>query len=171
MPKNILITGMPRSGKSTLINKVISDIKNKVGFVTNEIREQGERTGFEVETHSRGKQLLSSKKINTPYKVSSYSVDLENFESILPEVENFQPNDFLYLDEIGEMELFSDKFKELTLKYLDSENTCLAGISKIYSDEFTEQIKNRSDVTIFEITEENREEVYNKVIKELESNY
>jgi nucleoside-triphosphatase THEP1 len=52
MRKNILITGMPRSGKSTLLKNIISRIEDKVGFITHEIRKNGERTGFEIETNT-----------------------------------------------------------------------------------------------------------------------
>jgi hypothetical protein len=64
----------------------------------------------------------------------------------------------LFLDEIGQMQLFSENFKELVIKYLDSSNTCIATLSKVYSDEFIENIKNRNDVIMIEITGENREE-------------
>ena len=40
---------MPKSGKSTFLKKLISNFENKVGFVTNEIREDDEKIGFEIE--------------------------------------------------------------------------------------------------------------------------
>ena len=46
MQKNILITGKPKSGKSTILEKVIFGIPDKVGFITKEIRANGQRTGF-----------------------------------------------------------------------------------------------------------------------------
>ncbi|UCH07467.1 MAG: hypothetical protein JSV55_00235 [Deltaproteobacteria bacterium] len=47
--KNILLTGPPRSGKSTLIEAVIERIKEPVtGFFTREMREGGERVGFSI---------------------------------------------------------------------------------------------------------------------------
>ncbi|MCS7180330.1 MAG: AAA family ATPase, partial [bacterium] len=47
MIKNILITGLPGCGKTTLIKEIIKVINfEKVGFFTEEIREKGERVGF-----------------------------------------------------------------------------------------------------------------------------
>ena len=48
MAENILLTGPPRVGKTTLIMRVIEKIKNRGigGFYTEEIREKGVRTGF-----------------------------------------------------------------------------------------------------------------------------
>ncbi|OGI61983.1 hypothetical protein A2645_00910 [Candidatus Nomurabacteria bacterium RIFCSPHIGHO2_01_FULL_39_9] len=157
MQKNIIVTGKPKSGKSTLLNKVISSIPNKIGFVTNEVRVDEKRIGFELQTHIGSRAMLASVDFNSPYKVSKYFVDIKNLESIIPEVSNFSSNDFLYLDEIGQMELFSEKFKELVNKYLNSPNTCIATLSYIFEDNLTKSIKERDDVILVEITAENRE--------------
>src|SRR3989344_7593928 len=158
MRNNILITGMPRSGKSTLLKKIIQQFEHKVGFVTNEVRKDGERIGFEIETNAGEKSMLANVNFKTNLKVSRYSVDIENLDLMISKVENFEKNDFLFLDEIGQMELFSEKFKVFVKKYLDSTNTCIATLSKIYSDEFIETIKRRNDISLIEITEENRDE-------------
>ena len=158
MRKNILITGMPRSGKSTLLKKLIANFDKKVGFITNEVRKDGERIGFELENHKGEKSMLANVDFKTNFKVSRYYVDIKNLDEIIPSVHNFNEHDFLFLDEIGQMELFSEKFKELVKKYLNSLNTCIATLSKVYSDEFTEIIKKRDDIFLIEINEENREE-------------
>ncbi|HLE08920.1 MAG TPA: nucleoside-triphosphatase, partial [Thermodesulfobacteriota bacterium] len=53
--KNILLTGRPRVGKSTLIRKVVERLKefgykNIGGFYTLEVRKEGERAGFSINT-------------------------------------------------------------------------------------------------------------------------
>ena len=156
MRKNILITGTPRSGKSTLLKKVISNYDKKVGFITNEICENGERIGFEIETNAGEKSNFANVNFKTNFKVSRYFVDVNNLEEIIPKVAEFTGDDILFLDEIGQMELFSEKFKQLVLKYLDSSNICIVTLSKVYNDEFTEQIKNRDDIILVELSEENR---------------
>ena len=148
---------MPKSGKSTLLKKVISGLENKVGFVTNEIRENGERIGFEIETHLGEKTTLADANFQTDFQVSKYFVDIDNLDKIIPKVSEFNNKNILFLDEIGQMQLFSESFKNLVLKYFDSPNTCIATVSKIYSDEFIDKIKKRNDVILIEITEENRD--------------
>jgi nucleoside-triphosphatase len=157
MQKNILITGQPRSGKSTLLERVISDISSKVGFITKEIRANGERTGFEIQTHRGTKVVLASVDFKTPHQVSKYFVNVEGLDSIIPEASSFTDGDILYLDEIGQMELFSENFKALALKYLNSQNTVIATVSQAYKDSFIEDIKNREDVVLVELAEDNRE--------------
>ncbi len=170
MIKNILITGMPRSGKSTLLKEVVLKLQNKVGFITNEVRKDGARTGFEIELHSNKKVMLADINFVSQYKVSRYFVEINNLDSVLPEVLKFDDSDILYLDEIGQMQLFSDKFKEVAVKFLDSKNLCIATISKIYNDDFIESIKQRKDVVLLEITEKNREK-QKKLIEDLINRY
>ena len=158
MKKNIIITGMPRSGKSTLLKKLVTPIDQKVGFVTNEVRKEGERVGFEVETHNGKKSMLAHVDFKTNIKVSKYVVDIKNLDDIIPSVEKFNDSDVLFLDEIGQMELCSEKFKILVTTYFDSPNICIATVSKIYSDEYIETIKKRNDIILIEIHEENRDE-------------
>ncbi len=157
MQKNILITGQPKSGKSTLLEKVIFGIPDKVGFITKEIRANGQRTGFEVQTHLGTKMVLANVDFKTPHRVSKYFVSVENLDSVIPEVSSFSDEDLLYLDEIAQMELFSEKFKELALQYLNSKNTLLATVPQVYEDDFVKEIKNRKDVILIELSEENRE--------------
>ena len=158
MKKNILITGKPRSGKSTLIKKLIADIPNKVGFVTSEIAGENGRIGFQIETHAGDTAVLAHVGLETPYRVSRYSVDVQNLESMIPKVIAFEEGDFLYLDEIGQMELFSKDFEKLVLKYLDSPNNCLATLSCVFENDFTRCLKEREDIIIVEISAENRSE-------------
>ena len=77
---------------------------------------------------------------------------------MLPNVSLFGKNDLLYLDEIGQMQLLSNGFKKLVLKYLDAPNTCLATISSIFEDDFTRLVKGRDDVILVTISEEDRAE-------------
>ena len=171
MIKNILITGTPKSGKSTLLRKIISTLPNKVGFITTEIRDDNGRVGFELETHKGIKSVLAHIDFNTPHQVSKYFVDIKNLEKIIPQVLEFSANDFLYLDEIGQMQLFSSDFEKLVKKYLDAENTLISTLSAVYQNDFTDSIRKRKDVYIVEISEDNRaeKEVFiNQLIRKIE---
>jgi nucleoside-triphosphatase THEP1 len=157
MRKNILITGIPKSGKSTILKKIIEQFPNKVGFVTNEILYDNKRVGFEIEITFGKKSILAHINFQTDFKVSKYYVDINNLDLIIPEVVNFSDVDLLYIDEIAEMELYSDKFKELVNSYLNSKNICIATLSSVYEDEFIQLIKNRDDVILIEISLDNRD--------------
>lgn len=158
MQKNILITGKPKSGKSTLLCNLISGIADKVGFVTNEILGNEGRLGFEIETYTGHKATLAHVDLKTEHQVGKYFVDIKSLESLIPSVCDFNTNSLLYLDEIGEMQLFSNKFKDLVWQYLNSQNTCLATISYVFDNDFTRSIKERNDIILVEISPEDREE-------------
>ena len=164
MKKNILITGLPKGGKSTLIKKVISEYDNKFGFVTEEISSQKKRTGFEIELYTGQRVLLASIDLKTDYQVSKYFVDIKALDSMVSQLSGFHDKDILYLDEIGPMELFSDKFKKLALNFLDSKNICLVTVKAISKDAFIKQIKKRKDIISVNITERNRNDksLFNK---------
>lgn len=110
-----------------------------------------------METHNGEKTMLADVNFETNFKVSKYFVDVDNLDKIIPKVENFKENDLLFVDEIGQMQLFSEKFKQLILKCLDSSNSCIATLSKVYSDKFIDEIKNRNDIIIVEIDEQSRD--------------
>ena len=156
MIKNILITGIPKSGKSTILRNIISNEENKVGFVTNEILKDGERIGFELESYDGKKNILSHVDFKTDVKVSKYFVDLEKVVEILPLVEKYEDCDLLYIDEVGQMQLYSDEFKLLVQKFLDSNNICIMTLSKVFLSDFIEEIKTRDDVILVDINEKNR---------------
>jgi len=109
---HLLLKGPPRIGKTTLIFKSIPELKKNFkidGFITREIRERGERVGFEIERINGEKMILSHVNfINFP-KVGKYGVNVENFEKIVKEI-NTNKCDILIIDEIGKMELLSKKF-------------------------------------------------------------
>ncbi|MFA7309071.1 MAG: nucleoside-triphosphatase [Patescibacteria group bacterium] len=158
MQKNILITGKPKSGKSTLLRTLITPIQNKVGLVADEVLGEEGRIGFDVETHTGAKVPLARVDIETPYRVGRYFVDIKSLDSIIPEVSRFTSDDLLYLDEIGQMQLLSEKFKKLVTTYLDASNTCIATISNVFEDDCIKSVKERDDIILVEISPEDREE-------------
>ena len=164
--KNILLTGKPRSGKTTLLRKIIAQLPHKVGLVTNEIRKDDVRVGFEIETYAGGRAVLAHIDFDKSLSVGKYGLNLDNLNKLLPSVANFK-NEILYLDEIGQMELQSQDFVLLAKKYLDAENICLATLTSVYEDDFTKEVRERDDVTIYEITEQNRDELYEEILSKL----
>lgn len=163
---NILLTGKPKSGKTTLLNKLIATLPNKVGLVTNEVRNETGRTGFEIVTHTNKRALLAHIDFHTSAQVGRYGVNVDNLEKLLPEISVFK-DEVLYLDEIGQMELLSEPFKNLAKAYLDSKNVCLATFTSVYEDDFTRSVRNRDDSTFYEVTEQNRDNIYQEILKKL----
>ena len=165
--KNILITGKPRCGKTTLIKQILKEINIPAfGFFTEEIREKGERIGFKIVTLSGKEGLLAKKGIDSEIKVSKYGVVLDALEELgIKELEmGIQSHALLIIDEIGSMELFSEKFKKIVLKALDSDCFVLGTIT-IKLDPFCNKIKQRKDTKIIFLQREKFDEVKKEVKK------
>ena len=95
----------------------------------------------------------------SPYRVGKYYVQVENIDPFLTHI-LLPPGDkenLIYIDEIGQMQLFSEYFKEKVLEFFNSTNTYIATITSVYEDDFIKAIKARNDVIIVEISPENRE--------------
>jgi nucleoside-triphosphatase len=167
--KNLLITGIPGVGKTTLIKKLSEWLKNlhPVGFFTEEIREEGVRKGFELISLHGGKGFLSHIDAKSPHRVGKYSVDVKGFEDFLEAIPFFNPSiHLIIIDEIGKMECFSEKFKKLLRKILDSETSVIASIA-LKGSGLIAEIKGRKDVKIFEITKKNRDFLFLEILKEM----
>jgi len=156
---NILITGLPGIGKTTLIREIIDQLSeySVKGFYTSEIREKGIRRGFMIISLEGQGRILSHADIQSSFNVSKYGVDIAGFEDLLAEINLLSlESDLVVLDEIGKMECFSNKFRRLVLRLLDSEKFLLATIA-VRGTPFIEEIKERSDVQLFEMNRENRD--------------
>ncbi len=170
--KNILITGMPGVGKTTLVRNLITRLVgfHPVGFFTQEIREKGVRKGFELVGLDGKRSLLSHVNIRSRFRVSKYGVDVAGFENFLDDRRFLSPEiDLVLIDEIGKMECFSDKFLRLVTTILDSETSVVATISR-KGGGLISTVKARKDVLLLELTQENRESILTLVLNQLQSN-
>lgn len=167
MKQNILITGPPASGKSTFIQEIIKG-KKVSGIVTPEIRKDGQRWGFKVVNIKNGRAAIFASVEMKPHVVSKYGVHIEHFEEIaVPAIEEgIKSNSIIVIDEIGNMELFSDKFRKLVLKALDTKRV-LATISLKTKNEFVDKIKSRNDVKVHYLTRANFDRIEKEIKHEL----
>jgi nucleoside-triphosphatase len=165
---NILITGYPRTGKTTLIKKFLEQTTQScTGFITEEIRnDKNIRVGFKVVGISSNQTgILAHVSVKSNYQVGKYKVDLLDFEKIALE-EMKKKADLVIIDEIGKMELFSKLFKDQLINCLQQRNV-LGTITMRGGGKFVMDIMDREDVELIEITQENRNQVLNDIITKL----
>jgi nucleoside-triphosphatase len=164
--RNLLITGNPGIGKTTVLvwlAKALADYKPE-GFVTREIRGEGTRKGFLLISCSGVRRVLSHVDIESPFRVGKYKIDLAGFELFLKEIR--VPEDstrLVMIDEIGKMECYSPLFRDTVLRLLDADQPFIATIGK-KGTPFMEEIKQRPDVEIIEMTLQNRDAIRNNIL-------
>ncbi|NXS79297.1 NTPCR triphosphatase, partial [Erpornis zantholeuca] len=157
-------------GKTTLIQKVTQALKSSGipidGFYTQEVREGGRRTGFDVVTLSGNRGPLSrvssdSSASRREYRVGQYVVDLVSFEQlVLPILRSVNHGGdtekrICVIDEIGKMELFSQAFIQAVRQTLAGSGTVVLGtipIPKGKPLDLVEEIRSRKDVKVFNVS-------------------
>lgn len=176
-------------GKTTLIQKVAQALKSSGvpldGFYTQEVREGGRRTGFDVITLSGNRGPLSRVSLSSAssasrreYRVGQYVVDLVSFEQlVLPMLRNVNDGGdtekrICVIDEIGKMELFSQAFIQAVRQVLAGSGTVVLGtipIPKGKPLDLVEEIRSRKDVKVFNVSKENRNSILQDILAAVES--
>lgn len=167
--KNLLLTGPPGCGKTTVIRKVVEQCSTRmIGFVTGEIRRGGKRIGFMIETLAGQKAILAHQDIKGPHRIGRYGVSLENIDTVaVASIEGSKAGYLIVIDEIGKMECLSEKFRNTVTHLLDSDLLVL-GTIPLKGGPFINRILERMDVAVIEVTPYNRNELAQKIIETLQ---
>jgi nucleoside-triphosphatase len=158
---NIVITGRPGVGKSTVFAKVVTHLKEHgevlTGFRTPEVREGGIRVGFKIVDLNTGEEAwLAKRDVDSPVRVGSYGVLVSvASELVRKSLETaLQTKSIVGIDEIGPMELKIPVFKPLLLKILEKDTVKILVVHERLNDK--EILARLENATWFEITELNR---------------
>ena len=170
MAKNILITGRPGSGKSTLIQILIDHFKDRKisGIVTPEIRKQNKRYGFKIIDIATGEEeIMASVDVKSSNRVSKYQVDVDAINRISNKLEGgLNEADIIFVDEIGKMELYSQRFKDTVEGILDSNKTVISTI-QLSQNPFIKNIMKRGDSKVYFLERDNQIKVLKSIKNEV----
>jgi nucleoside-triphosphatase len=162
VPPRLLVEARPGAGKTTALRRLAALLGEAgvplSGFTTEELRERGRRVGFAVESIDGQRATLAHVDLPGPPRVSRYGVDLEAFERVaLPAFEP-PPGSVVLVDEIGKMELASERFREAVERLL-AEPVALVATVHTARNPFTDRLKRRRDVELIRLTTGNRDEL------------
>ena len=173
-PQRIFLTGEPGCGKTTVMKKTAELLVArgfKVGGMTSkEVRERGMRKGFCVEdfiTHEEG--ILAEVGLADGPRVGKYLVNLQDLDAIgVRAIQRAtEAADVILIDELGPMELHSDRFIGSVREALSSSKHVLATIHKRTKHPFVTAVKSNPAFTIFEVTTDNREELPVHIVEKI----
>jgi nucleoside-triphosphatase len=166
MPRNLFITGLPKTGKTTLLLTIIKELRSRGlyvgGFISPDESRSGKRTGFMVQDIESGKTDMLAMMDSDGPKVSKYHVDIGSFETIaMMSLTDFQRYDVIIIDEIGPMETKSSVFLDALDAVLDSSTPLIASLHEDLVDRFAPL------GTVFEIGQDNRQQVYKDILDQI----
>jgi nucleoside-triphosphatase len=170
MGRAIFLTGSPGSGKTTVIQKVLTQLPREAsGFITQEIREGGKRKGFKIVTLDGDEGILAHiDRCGSP-RIGKYGVNPEALETLgVNSLRRAREMGTLaVVDEIGPMEILSENFRRILIELLNGDVEILGTIVK-RSLPYTDKIKAFPNVTILEIHRGNRNGMVDYLLELLE---
>ena len=171
MIANLLISGRPGVGKTTLIQRTLEQLPGVEvgGFYTSEITQNGVRAGFSIKDFKGKEGLLAHVRLNgSNNRVGKYGVNVKDIDKIAVSAIRgaLGKSDVLVIDEIGKMELCSRAFRRAVIQALDSDTPVL-GTLQTSGDPFLERIRARPDLQIMAMTERNRDGLRRELLEEV----
>lgn len=166
----VLLTGDPGCGKTTVMRRVIERLAGEVpvsGFVTEEIREGGRRTGFRGITPDGRDFLLAHVDSPSEIRVGPYGVEQEGLESIgVPALRPGPATRLVVVDEIGKMECFSEAFRRAVQQLLDGETPLLASVAS-RGVGFVKNVRQDPRVTLLRMQRRSRDAMVGDLLRRL----
>lgn len=158
--KHLLIVGPPRVGKTTLMKRLTQSLRGRPidGFLTEEFREHEQRVGFWLSPLDGRQVLLAHRGLGTGQRVGPYKVSVEVLETVAVPIirRGIQQASVLFMDELGKMELCSQRFQDAVQEAFDRGPTIVA-TGSIQSIPFLNTLKRRRDVELVPLTGANRD--------------
>ncbi len=176
IPK-IGITGMPSVGKTETLLKIIASLEEHgytvEGMITEPIIKKKKRVGFYVtDWQTKEKEVFAHLDFDLKEKVGKYGVDIEALEKIgIPAIEkaiNDEEINIIVIDEIGKMEMISEKFCDTVIDALDSDKPIMVTLHKKSRTPLLQDVRRRDDIRILEVTPVNRNLLPYKIEKIME---
>ena len=164
IPK-IGITGLPGVGKTDTLIKIVKDLEESGyrvgGMVTEAIIENNDRVGFYVmDWQTKERKIFAHVDFDTGERVGKYGVDVKVLEEIgVPAIEKAIADeniDIIIIDEVGKMEMLSERFCKVVIDALDSDKPLLLTLHKKSRSPLLQDIRRRDDIRILEVTPVNR---------------
>ncbi|HYF79929.1 MAG TPA: nucleoside-triphosphatase [Symbiobacteriaceae bacterium] len=163
----LLLTGAPRSGKSTLVRRLVDGFPGNAGgmMVAELLGPDGRRCGFEVQVvwQSAGgglrvvdRQVLAEAAPAPGARVGRYALRPEALTLAVQALDAaMHEGGLVIVDEVGPLQITSPAFRDAVLRCLDGPTSLLATVAQS-EDPFLALLKARPGVRVMEVTRQNR---------------
>jgi len=144
--------------------KLIKDVhvRRIAGLSTPEIRRNGIRTGFKMIDLASGEEEILASTSGSGPAVGKYHVNVAGVDEIVQRIEaSLDSADFVFIDEIGKMELFSKNFSRFIEQVFSLDKPVVAVVHRNFVSRY------RSKGSVFVLTRNSFEQVRNSILAEL----
>ena len=179
------ITGLPRSGKSAVLDKVVSMVieerkadsrgrrrgvaANIIGGMRTEaIIEDGERVGYAcVDILSGDRGVMAHREIDSRNRILGFGINPSELDKVaVPAIQNAIGNcEILVIDEVGKFSVESEGFVAAVREALEYDMPTLLTLHKKSRHPLLQDIRRRDDGRILEVTPVNRALLPYKILK------
>ena len=179
------ITGLPRSGKSAVLDKVVSMIIDERkadpralrrgvpaniigGMRTEAVIENGERVGYAcVDILSGDRGVMAHREIDSRNRILGFGIDPSELDKVaVPAIQNAIGNcEILVIDEVGKFSVESEGFVAAVREALEYDMPTLLTLHKKSRHPLLQDIRRRDDGRILEVTPVNRALLPYKILK------
>jgi nucleoside-triphosphatase len=186
------ITGLPRSGKSAVMAKVVKmlgderrkELMNRGhdldtieligGMRTEPIIVNGERVGYKCISINTGDEgVMAHKDIDSRLRILGFGIDTTELERVgVPAIEYARDNcEIIVIDEIGKYAVESDDFVQAVRSALEEDKPTIMALHKKSRHPLLQDIRRRDDARILEVTPVNRALLPYKIHKLMRETY
>ena len=172
------ITGLPGAGKTQALVKVIEMLEGEGtrvgGMVTEPILSKNRRVGFSVlNWMTKEKGVLAHVNNHSRVAVGKYGVDITALEDVgVKAIDDANSGaDVIIIDEVGKMEVESEKFVAAVKRALESNKPLILTLHKKSRNPLLQDIRRRDDIRILEVTPVNRNLLPYKIIQLLKGEH
>ncbi|MCK5357901.1 MAG: hypothetical protein KAJ48_05850 [Elusimicrobiales bacterium] len=162
--KNLILSVNSQNLKTFFIKKIISNYKYWLaGVITREIRNNGQREGYEIRTLEGEKSVLASVKILSDISFNKYAVNrsaLEDFALRAIKIA-IEKEKIILIDEVGGITLLSDKFIEQVRLALSSRMPVLL-VVRSGARTFLDTLSSMSETKVYNMEKDNYSEIEKK---------
>ncbi|WP_461811057.1 nucleoside-triphosphatase [Faecalimonas sp.] len=162
---HIFLTGEKNVGKSTIIEKVVKENNlHLVGFKTLPYYEEGRFTGYIMKEVGMVQNFSMQNRISTVLENDKVFPIIETFENIGVTIisKSMKKSKWILMDELGRFETKAPNFRRAVMECLDGA-CCVIGVIQDVETDFLDEIRNRKDIVLIKVTEENRNELPLKI--------
>jgi nucleoside-triphosphatase len=110
--------------------------------------------------------MLATVSSDSELRIGRYGINLNIFEELClpPIIDGINSGRTLIIDEIGPMQMYSDKYKELLLHLSDTNHPTIGTIF-YQSYPWIGEFKTRKNIKLIELTQENRDNIPLEIYK------